>query len=669
VGTLTANASVNISGPAISDVHATSIGEAGATLAWNSTAPSNSKVYYGPSPALGNQAMVASLVLSHSVQLTGLSPNALYYYDVESLDNQGNGVRDDNGGLHYTFSTDVSGDVLLVIGDGTFTKKNYYQNAFARSGWTYTTWEGAQAAVPFVGNLSAGMASYKAVVWQTGFEQYPMFTDAARDSIAKLDLLGSRIALFSQDVAWDFSDPTSPDYTAARKAWFESEFKALWQSDPTTWSLNRGIASDPISGAYTGGIPYTPIRDGGAGDEIDGIATGGSFAYVWRDNDATIDDIAVRWTSSTNTGIPGQSVWGGTPRKVSSNFFEWSQLNAATADDVTRSDVLDKTLIWLVGHDHPSAAVTAPNGGETFTGNSVSVSWTEVVDVGFTVASRKLYYSGNGGDSWTLITAAAGPSPYSWDVSAIPNGITYKVRVVLADNGAPALSASDASNASFTINRPGGDTRGPVVLAGSVTVNPNPILVPIPATLSASVSDVYTGNSNVAAAEWSNGPAPAPAGGGTAMSGSFATPLVTVTAALDSNLLTPGEETIWVRGRDAAGNWGNATSLVVQVNSSDAVNDPRLPITFALYQSRPNPFGGETSIRLDVPRPGRVLLEVYDVNGRRVRTLSDGTMTPGAKVMAWDGNDADGRAVGSGVYFYRMRAEGFEAKRKMTLLR
>ena len=115
-----------------------------------------------------------------------------------------------------------------------------------------------------------------------------MFTDAARDSIAKLDLLGSRLAVFSQDVAWDFSDPTSPDYTAARKAWFENELKATWQTDPPRISQVNGVSPATRSAAPTpAGISYTPIRDGGAGDEINGIATGGSFAYVWKDNDAT----------------------------------------------------------------------------------------------------------------------------------------------------------------------------------------------------------------------------------------------------------------------------------------------------------------------------------------------------------------------------------------------
>ncbi len=667
--TLTATASVNISGPAISDVHATALGETSATLAWTTTAASDSRVYYGITAGLGSQVSVSTLATAHAVGLTGLSAATLYYYDVESLDSQGNGVRDDNGGLHYTFSTDNSRDVLLVIGDASFAKTSYYQNAFARSGWTYSTWEGTQAAVPYVGDLSAGMASYKAVVWQTGPEQYPMFTDAARDSIARLNLLGSRLAVFSQDVAWDFSDATSPDYTVARKAWFENELKATWQVDPTTFSLVKGYVGDPISAAYTAGVSYTPIRDGGAGDEVNGIATGGSFANVWKDNNTVADDIAIRWTSGTNTGDPARAVWGGTPRKVSSNFYEWTQLNAAIADDVTRSDILDKTLIWLVGHDHPSVTVTAPNGGETIAGNTASIDWTEVTDTGYTAATRRIYYSDNGGDSWTLITSSAGPSPYSWDISAIPNGIQYRVRVLLTDSGAPALSASDGSNANVTINRPGGDTRGPVVLAGSISVNPNPVLVPNPAVLSATISDAYAGNSNVAAAEWSNGVSPASAGSGSAMSGLFTTPIVTATATLDSNALAPGTETLWVRGRDAEGNWGNAVSLVIQVNALLTAVDGQVPRRFALYQSNPNPFGPQTAIRLDVPQSGRVLLEIFDVSGRRLRTLVDAVLSPGSKALAWDGTDDAGRPVGSGVYFYRAHAGQFEATRKLTLLR
>ncbi len=436
-----------------------------------------------------------------------------------------------------------------------------------------------------------------------------------------------------------------------------------------TFSSVRGIAADPISGAYTGGIPYTPHRDGAACDEIDGIATGGAFNYVWRNNDTTADDIGLRWVSSGNVGDPTKAIWGGTPRKVSSNCYEWSGLNVSNNDDITRSDVLDKTLIWLVGHDHPTAAVTAPNGGETFTGSSVSISWTEAVDGGFSVGARKIYYSANSGDTWTLISSSPGTSPFSWNISSIPNGAQYRVKVVVSDNASPALSASDASNANFTINRAGGDTRGPVVLAGSVATDPNPVIGASPATLSATVSDIYQGNSNINAAEWSVGASPAPAGSGTAMSGSFTSPLVNVSIVVPGGTLPGGVATLWVRGRDVAGNWGNATRLDVQVNGTTAVDGSTLPTAFSLESNMPNPFGVRTTIRYALPSTSPVQLSIYDLSGRLVRTLVDGPITAGLHNTPWDGLDDRGREVGSGIYFYNLKAGSFESTRKMTLIK
>ena len=192
-------------------------------------------------------------VSSQSVVVSGLLTDQTYYYDVESVDHQGNAVRDDNGGLHYTFTTDRKRDVLLVIGDSTFDKKVRYTNAFVRTGWTYSIWEGAQASDPYVGDLAAGMASYKAVIIQPGLEQYPPVTDAARDSISKLATLGSRLAIYSHDVAWDFSDPTSPDYTAARLAWFNSEFHATCQVDPAAGQPRQGNRQRPDQRRLHGG--------------------------------------------------------------------------------------------------------------------------------------------------------------------------------------------------------------------------------------------------------------------------------------------------------------------------------------------------------------------------------------------------------------------------------
>jgi hypothetical protein len=95
-----------------------------------------------------------------------------------------------------------------------------------------------------------------------------------------------------------------------------------------------------------------------------------------------------------------------------------------------------------------------------------------------------------------------------------------------------------------------------------------------------------------------------------------------------------------------------------------------VPERFGLRQNVPNPFNPVTTIGYDVPAGGgRVTIEVFDVNGRLVRTLVDGVVGEGVRSVVWDGRDAEGKEVGSGVYFCRMKAEGLEQTVKMTLLK
>jgi flagellar hook assembly protein FlgD len=77
-----------------------------------------------------------------------------------------------------------------------------------------------------------------------------------------------------------------------------------------------------------------------------------------------------------------------------------------------------------------------------------------------------------------------------------------------------------------------------------------------------------------------------------------------------------------------------------------------------------------TLIRYDVPAGGgRVTIEIFDVNGRPVRTLVEGVQTPGTKTVTWDGDNDRGEDVATGLYLCRMTAPGFEQTRKLTLLR
>ncbi|KPJ51741.1 hypothetical protein AMJ39_09370, partial [candidate division TA06 bacterium DG_24] len=103
--------------------------------------------------------------------------------------------------------------------------------------------------------------------------------------------------------------------------------------------------------------------------------------------------------------------------------------------------------------------------------------------------------------------------------------------------------------------------------------------------------------------------------------------------------------------------------------------DPSLlPRTFALSQPVPNPSRGQATIAFALPRGderGRdhVSIKVYNMQGQLVRNLTQGRVEPGYHTVLWDGRDAAGRPVASGLYFCRMEVGDFRAARKIVLLR
>ena len=101
------------------------------------------------------------------------------------------------------------------------------------------------------------------------------------------------------------------------------------------------------------------------------------------------------------------------------------------------------------------------------------------------------------------------------------------------------------------------------------------------------------------------------------------------------------------------------------------VSDAGVPSAgWRLQPNVPNPFNPGTTIVFEAPsNPRRVRLDVLDVAGRRVRTLLSGPTRPDVNAVFWDGRDDQGRAVSTGVYFYRLDTGDFTATRRMTLLR
>jgi len=109
---------------------------------------------------------------------------------------------------------------------------------------------------------------------------------------------------------------------------------------------------------------------------------------------------------------------------------------------------------------------------------------------------------------------------------------------------------------------------------------------------------------------------------------------------------------------------------VILDSISDIEPEPGLPDVFALKQNYPNPFNPSTEIEFSIPTDNmNVRLEIYDVMGRHIQTLVDGSLISGFYTVSWDGRDRFGRRAASGVYIYRLSSDSQSRVRKMLLVR
>lgn len=579
-----ATATVDAVAPAISGVTADRVQSTSAEVRWSTDLPADAQVAYGTIPtSLGNRTVDPLLRTAHAVVLEGLQADTLYAYDVLSADALGHVTRDTNGGRHYMFRTPPWGDVLLVIGDDTFpaARETSYADALDAFGWTWSTWHVADLGLPPL----AVLQGRRAVIWQVGLEEYPTFNGTAQGLVKAYLDGGGRLLVFSHDTSWSLGSTTSPWYTAANAAWLRSVLKAGFACDPTTIGSVVGVSGDPVSGAYTSGVAYTPHRSGGADDEVAVSSVGGTSSVAWRDGSVTGctggAPIGLRWVASASNGTAGVGAWGGTPSRLAYFAWELTSLDTNATDlrptSAVRAQILDNALRWLVGisssaldRDHPTANLTAPVGG-TFAGPAITINWTAAAHgPGIGLASFALAYSPDAGQTWfDLGTAAGSARSVNWTVTGLLNGDAYLLRILASDNGTPSLTGGSVSPATFAIDRPGGDLLGPVIRAGSLRVSPDPPGAAALAGFNATADGTRSGGTAVAAAElfWSTTTPAAANGSGLPMAaadGSFdgAVENVSWTGPL---AIAPGRSCAWVHAEDAGGVWGpfNVTCFVV----------------------------------------------------------------------------------------------------------
>lgn len=109
--------------------------------------------------------------------------------------------------------------------------------------------------------------------------------------------------------------------------------------------------------------------------------------------------------------------------------------------------------------------------------------------------------------------------------------------------------------------------------------------------------------------------------------------------------------------------WNNG--LVTGIEDVSSVH----PKSYNLYQNYPNPFNPSTQITYDLPITSKVTLTVFNLLGQEIRTLVTGSQGAGRYTVQWDGSNAAGQSVASGVYLYRLEAGNTVVNRKMLFVK
>ncbi len=300
----------------------------------------------------------------------------------------------------------------------------------------------------------------------------------------------------------------------------------------------------------------------------------------------------------------------------------------------------------------PAVAVTSPAGGEDWqAGNQYSVTWSATDEVG--VAGVGIRLSRDGGVSFPDILAAdlANSGVWRWS-TPLETGGDYRIKVVAADHrgnegwavSAAPFTLSDAFPPGVVVLDPSageewmaGDT-GHVAWQAADNIGVAAVDIRLSVDGGATWSVLIAENlSNGGSYDWS------------------VAPFHTVQAV------------VRVEARDAAGLVGWQQSEPFTLTSAAGVGDA--PSAMQLGPCVPNPFNPAAVIHFVAAEEGRVRVTVFDLAGRRVKTLLDEYRPPGPGSVRWQGRDERGRAVASGVYYVQAQAGGQRRLIKTTLVR
>ncbi len=115
--------------------------------------------------------------------------------------------------------------------------------------------------------------------------------------------------------------------------------------------------------------------------------------------------------------------------------------------------------------------------------------------------------------------------------------------------------------------------------------------------------------------------------------------------------------------------WTDAEGrYILNINTGILETQDQTPGAFTLYQNYPNPFNPSTVILYEIPEPARVSVIIYNILGKRMKTLFEGFQDGRTGVLVWDGTDESGEGAAAGIYLYCLKAGGVSLFKKMLLL-
>ena len=138
--------------------------------------------------------------------------------------------------------------------------------------------------------------------------------------------------------------------------------------------------------------------------------------------------------------------------------------------------------------------------------------------------------------------------------------------------------------------------------------------------------------------------------------------------------LTYGEQTVDV----SYGRYPNGSDTWQQMNPTPGTSNTEELFTidsntilnsYRLYPAYPNPFNPETTIRYDLPEQTFVGITIYDVLGRKVRTIVNEQQDSGQRSIIWNAKDKNGQPVSAGIYLYQIQAGDFVQTKKLILIK